>query len=83
MLSGSTRDTLDVVERPTEQVGSEGGVSGGEDRSGPVDALLDEIGMAHGVLLDGPVHHVGLGGVDQGGGVADPLLRLLVHLIGD
>ena len=60
-------------------MGSEGGVTAGEHRPGLIDALLDEIGMAHGVLLDGPVHHVGLGGVDQGREVADPLLRLLVH----
>ena len=54
-----------------------------EDRASVIDALLDEIGVPDGVLTDGPVDDIGLGGVDERRKIADPLLGSLIHLDGE
>ncbi len=63
-------------------MGGDGGVTRAEDGASVIDALLDEIGVPDGVLTDGPVDDIGLGGVDERRKVADPLLGSLVDLDG-
>ena len=68
-----------------KQMGGEGCVPReARTRSGPFYALLDEIGMANGVLLNSPVHHPRPWPSCRRQGPArvakDALLRLLVHL---
>jgi hypothetical protein len=67
-----------VVEWPGYQVGGNGCVSASQHRPGPIDTLLDEIGLANGELLNRPIHHLGLGRVDQGRQVANA--HLLLHV---
>lgn len=66
--------------RDVEQVCSDGDIANSKNGTGSVDALLDEIGMPSGVLLDGTVHELGLSGVGERGKVADSLLGLWADL---
>ena len=63
-------------------MGGDGGVTRAEDGASVIDALLDEIGVPDGVLTDGPVDDIGLGGVDERRKIADPLFGPSSTLMG-
>ena len=75
-------NSLDGLDRDVKEMRGDGGIAGGEDGTGVVDALFDLVGVADGVLTNGTVNDFGLGGVDESSEVADALLRLLADLDG-
>jgi hypothetical protein len=66
---------LDLLRRYVEKMRSDGSVAPGEHEPGTLDALLDGVCVSRGVLLDGAVDDLGLGGIRLGNGCAPWLLR--------
>src|ERR1017187_8322586 len=79
---GFACDALDVFGWDIEKVCGDGGVAAGEHQAGTVDALVDGVGVWRGVLLDGAVDDLGMGGVCERGEVAEPLFGCSLTLMG-
>lgn len=74
-------DRLDGLDRNVKEMRGDGRVASTENGSGLVDALFDQVGVTDGVLTDGPVDDISLGGVNERGQVPGPTssLRVGVH----